>query len=132
MEVDTAETAAAIPAKAGIQCPGCPARSANGPWKQGAKPLDPRIRGDDGIEDVVARVSEAHPGVSRSRVRFAYPGYESTRIVTRGAAGLRVRAAHADHDCNAQILPTRSSDGLRVFSPSFHLAGHTSPGCAAT
>nr|GFC00299.1 hypothetical protein [Tanacetum cinerariifolium] len=27
-----------------------------------------------------------------------------------------------------QILPTRSRDGARVASPSFHLAGHTSPG----
>ena len=28
-----------------------------------------------------------------------------------------------------QILPTRSSDGVRVFAPSFHLAGQTWPGC---
>src|SRR5690606_14871099 len=33
---------------------------------------------------------------------------------------------------SGQILPTRSSAGLSVFSPSFHFAGHTSPGCAAT
>src|SRR6185312_9906059 len=31
-----------------------------------------------------------------------------------------------------QILPTRSSDGARVFSPSFHLAGQTSFGWALT
>src|SRR5690606_33366617 len=31
-----------------------------------------------------------------------------------------------------QILPTRSSEGARVASPSSHLAGQTSPGWAAT
>ena len=31
-----------------------------------------------------------------------------------------------------QILPTSSSDGLIVFSPSFHFAGQTSPGWLAT
>ncbi len=30
----------------------------------------------------------------------------------------------------AYILPTRSIEGASVASPSFHFAGHTSPGCA--
>jgi hypothetical protein len=28
-------------------------------------------------------------------------------------------------------LPTRSKEGVNVAAPSFHLAGQTSPGCAA-
>src|SRR5690606_36744627 len=73
-------------------------------------------------------------------------GSEPTRAVAGGArrgdaaggrAAHRLRSAPAPRTAargrvGRQILPTRSSDGFRVFSPSFHLAGQTSFGWAAT
>src|SRR5690606_20203900 len=55
------------------------------------------------------------------------------RCARDGAAGQWEPAAGGEGRVGSgQILPTRSSDGFSVFSPSFHFAGHTSPGCAAT
>src|SRR3546814_14116639 len=46
---------------------------------------------------------------------------------TRSAVGGPEATGNED-----QILPTSSSDGASVCSPSSHLAGQTSSGCAAT
>src|SRR5690606_19747942 len=62
-------------------------------------------------------------------------GPASAPIRSRAVAGTARGGVHqgpgAEPGCG-QILPTRSSDGFRVFSPSFHLAGQTSFGLAAT
>ena len=52
------------------------------------------------------------------------PGRKVRGRATREGRAASVRAA--------QILPTRSSEGARVSSPSSHLAGQTSPGWLAT
>src|SRR5690606_15960447 len=58
-------------------------------------------------------------------------GREVSRAAMTARDGLRAAALCGPRG-EGQILPTRSSDGFRVLSPSFHLAGQTSPGCAAT
>src|SRR5690606_14766457 len=72
-------------------------------------------------------------------------GTEPTPVVERGGgvpAGIgsgplprRAGRSGAEPETprwTGQILPTRSSDGVMVLAPSFHLAGQTSPGCSAT
>src|SRR5690606_18379590 len=69
----------------------------------------------------------AKVGVNRNRLGLA-------GVVLAGGNRLRFTPTPAEAGWErgmVQILPTRSSDGVRVLSPSFHLAGHTSFGWAA-
>lgn len=62
----------------------------------------------------------------------------SGRSRSRLQSGLDFRQDYSTQAYSAQagregqILPTRSIPGVRVSSPSSHLAGQTSPGWAAT
>src|SRR5690606_26427199 len=56
---------------------------------------------------------------------------ERTRTVP-GGTGLSIPCHRNEFPSTNQILPTSSSDGARVSSPSSHLAGQTSPGWLRT
>lgn len=66
------------------------------------------------------------------RLKKQAPGHECWGL-TWTANAPALRAARKPVSCltcsfETQILPTRSKEGLSVFAPSCHLAGHTSPG----
>src|SRR5690606_7341119 len=72
-------------------------------------------------------------GVDASRRGLALAALdEGLHPLPSVGTGAEVLPALREGRCGDQILPTRSSEGAMDLAPSFHLAGHTWPGLAAT
>src|SRR5690606_1113500 len=90
----------------------------------------PELRGDGVVQHRSSRCG-AWRGVRQGERKRKGP------TATGPATGRGQGRPHRRRDVGCrvvgrQILPTRSSDGARVSSPSSHLAGHTSFGCSRT
>ena len=96
----------------------------------------PHVAGDHQVDEIRSGgdVRQQRPDVARGLPLVQPRGQDDGVLQARQVRLHLLLEIVVEHGFlpTRQILPTRSSEGLRVFSPSFHLAGQTSPGWDAT